>query len=148
MLAADVLRSLNESPAAAPSRAYGIEIRLDLAASLPTVLCSATELRHLLRLLLKNAAAVMTPGQGLIHVRTLRSGENVQLLVEDGGPAVAPERLPKLFEPTLVCREGVNSLELAACRSIVRRCKGKIEAENRPEGGVRIVVKLAAAREN
>jgi signal transduction histidine kinase len=144
-LAADVLRSLDEAQAA-PPRAYGIETRLDPATPLPAVLCSATELRHLLRLLLKNAAAVMSPGQGVIRVRTVLSGDHVQLLVEDDGPAVSPELLPKLFEPTVVCREGVNSLELAACRSIARRGKGKIEAENRPGGGVRFVVQLAAAQ--
>jgi len=102
---------------------------------------------YLLRLLLKNAAAVMTPGQGFIRIRTLHTGENVQLLVEDIGPTVPTELLHKLFEPTVICREGTNSLELAACRSIVRRCKGKIEAQNRPEGGLTIVVELAAAKE-
>jgi signal transduction histidine kinase len=109
---------------------------------------SVTELRHLVRLLMKNAAAVTTPGQGVIRVRTARSGGNVQLLIEDQGPEVSPELMPKLFEPTVVYREGANSLELAACRSIARRYKGKIDAENRPEGGVVISVEFPAVQEH
>ena len=38
------------------------------------------------------------------------------------------ERLPFFFEPAYPGRPGVNRLELAACRSIVRRLQGKIEA--------------------
>jgi signal transduction histidine kinase len=152
-LAADVLRSLDEEqPAGAAGsalpRAYGVETRLDPAAPLPAVLGSTAELRHLVRLLLKNAAAVMTPDRGPIHVRTLRSGGTVLLQIEDEGPAVSPQLLPKLFEPTVICREGTNSLELAACRSIVRRCKGKIDAENRPNEGVTITVEFAAAKDD
>ncbi len=152
-LSLEVLQSLNPlqktgtKEPAQPLRAFGIEIQLDFTTPLPFITGSAIELRHLLRLLLKNAAAVMTPGQGFIRIRTLHTGENVQLLVEDIGPTVPTELLHKLFEPTVICREGTNSLELAACRSIVRRCKGKIEAQNRPEGGLTIVVELAAAKE-
>jgi signal transduction histidine kinase len=62
--------------------------------------------------------------------------------MEDNGPGVAPELLPRLFEPEVVGRPGTQGLELAACKGLVRRLHGKIQADNLPGGGVAIVVEL------
>jgi signal transduction histidine kinase len=94
--------------------------------------------------LLTNAAAVAPDGGG-VTVRTESAGEWVLLRIEDSGPVVAPELLPHLFEPAGAGREGTNRLEMAACRTIVRRLQGRIHAENRRTEGVTVVVDLPAA---
>jgi len=50
--------------------------------------------------------------------------------------------LEALFDPNQKVRESACGLELAACRSIVRRLHGRIEARARPEGGLIVIVTL------
>jgi C4-dicarboxylate-specific signal transduction histidine kinase len=75
-------------------------------------------------------------------VRTARSEGKVVLKIEDAGPAVAPEQLVELFTPYPLRRQGTNGLELAACKSLVRRLQGSIAAESNATGGVTIIVEL------
>ena len=82
----------------------------------------------------------------LVAVRTEAVGNAVVLRVEDGGPGLPPEKLPRMFEPLGESRAGTNRLELAACRTLVRRFQGKIFAENRATGGLVLVVELPGER--
>jgi signal transduction histidine kinase len=122
-------------------RPIAVPVKLALAPSLPPVLGSAADLRRLCIFLLTNAAAA---GQaaGSITIRTEAADRNVLLRVEDTGPSIPVELLAQCFEPTTVGRAGTNSLELAACETLVRRLQGKIRCENRPEGGVVVIVAL------
>jgi signal transduction histidine kinase len=103
----------------------------------------AGDLKRLITFLLAQAAAA---GATAVAVRTGPAGEKVRLRVEDNGPAVAPEELPRLFDPSAVTRPGVGGLGLAACKGIVRRLGGKIQGESRPGGGVAVVVELTPRR--
>lgn len=123
-----------------------IPVRLALAPKLPMISASGTDLQYLCTFLLKNAVAATAPSGGDITVRTAAAIGNVSLRVDDTGPAIAPELLPRLFEPSIICRAGTNSLELAACKSLVKRLKGKIQGANQPGGGVSIQVELPVAR--
>jgi signal transduction histidine kinase len=123
-------------------RPAAVPLNLALAPILPAVLGSAADLRRLCTFLLLNAATAAGPVDGSITVRTEPSGSNVLLRVEDTGPSVPAEFLPQLFEPTTAGRAGTNSLELAACETLVRRLQGKIRCENRAEGGVVVLVGL------
>jgi signal transduction histidine kinase len=123
-----------------------VRLSLTLAADLPPVLGWAPDLRRLCTFLLSHAAAAVGPG-GIVTVRTERSAGPVLLRVEDSGPWVPPELLPKLLEPHSDGRPGTNRLELAACKPLVRRLQGKLRAENRAEGGMAFSVELAAAPE-
>jgi signal transduction histidine kinase len=116
------------------ARRDGAAVHTDLAPDLPPVAATPGGLGRVLRLLLSNALAVTPAARGPVALRTRREGEGVRLCVEDGGPPVSPEALPQLFEPFLAVRAGQNGLELAVCRSLVRRLQGNLSAVNRPEG--------------
>jgi two-component system, NtrC family, C4-dicarboxylate transport sensor histidine kinase DctB len=116
-------------------------VHLQLAPDLPPVPGSFADLKRLADFLLANAAAA---GGDRLTVRTEAAAGKVVLRVEDSGPAIAPELLPRLFEPEVVGRPGTEALELAACKGLVRRLQGKILGENRPGGGVAVIVELTA----
>ncbi|HXG11512.1 MAG TPA: sensor histidine kinase, partial [Gemmataceae bacterium] len=122
----------------------GVVVRLELAADLPPVLGGTGDLDRLCAFLVGNAAAV-TPDGGEVLVRTARAADQVLLRIEDSGPDVAPGLLGQVFEVSAAGRVGANGLELAACRSIVRRLQGGIRAESRAGGGVAVIVELPAA---
>jgi signal transduction histidine kinase len=114
-------------------------VHLQLSDGLPPALGSLADMKRLIGFLLASAA---TAGADTLTVRTEERAGQLVLRLEDDGPGAAPEHLPRLFEPEGVGRPGTLSLELAACKGLVRRLHGTIQAANRHEGGVAVVVEL------
>jgi len=127
-------------------RPVAVPLKVVLVANLPRVLGSAADLKRLCVFLLTNAAVAAGSIGGSVAIRTESSNGNVLLRVEDDGPSVPSELLPHFFEPSTVGRGGTNSLELAACETLVRRLQGKIRVESRGERGVVVIVELPIAR--
>ncbi len=123
----------------------GVPVRLTLSPKPALVSGSTTDLRYLCAFLLKNAVGTAGSRGGDVVVRTEAAAHGIVLQVEDGGPTLHPEQLPRLFEPSVVHRDGTSSLELAACKSLVKHLKGKIQGLNRPGGGAAIQVTLPPA---
>jgi C4-dicarboxylate-specific signal transduction histidine kinase len=112
------------------------EVRLvvQLADHLPLVQASCWTLERLVRFLTSNAMLMGKSGQRCVTIRTEPTDSGVQLDVADTGPSVPPSDLSRLFEPSTCCRPGSRVLELAACKSLVRRLGGKIQAVNVSDG--------------
>ncbi len=115
-----------------------------LAAELPRIRGLEADVRRLLRFLLANAVRAAASAGPNVVVRTAASQGGVLIQVEDGGPDVPVESLPHLFDPGPSPREGMCCLEMAACRSIVRRLRGKMQAAARPGGGLIVSVQIPA----
>jgi signal transduction histidine kinase len=124
------------------------EVVLDIAPGLPAVCLGQRHLvQVLLNLLLNAADAVETaepPRPARIGVRARRVEGGVRLEVEDNGPGIPPEVLPRLFEPFFTTKppgKGTG-LGLTLCHEYVSRAGGRLTAENRPEGGARFILTL------
>lgn len=74
---------------------------------------------------LKNAIEVTKPGQ-TVSVRTQRTGVECRIEVEDQGPGIRPEHLPKIFTPFFTTKEKGSGLALAGCKKIMRDLGGDI----------------------
>jgi signal transduction histidine kinase len=71
------------------------------------------------------------------------------LEVDDSGPGIAPDDLPRIFDRFYRGKgapPGGTGLGLAIARWIVERHDGTIAAENLPGGGARFGVRLPAGR--
>jgi signal transduction histidine kinase len=106
------------------------------------------ELTRVLVNLVKNAADAMPTG-GRIHLELREAGSDLQLMVEDSGPGIAPEALESIFLSGYSTRlendswtESHRGLGLAITRSIVEASGGSITVSNRSEGGARFVLRL------
>jgi two-component system sensor histidine kinase CpxA len=86
-----------------------------------------------------------------IEVAAKRAGEHVLLTVADRGPGVPAEALEAIFRPFSRLdaardrKKGGTGLGLAIVRSCVEACGGSVHAENRPGGGLLLVVTLVSA---
>jgi two-component system, NtrC family, sensor kinase len=94
--------------------------------------------------LLLNAGQAMN-GQG--EVAVILESEPPRVIVEDQGPGIPPDVLPRLFElffTTKPAGKGTG-LGLAMSRHLLAQFGATISAENRPTGGARFVVTLLPA---
>ncbi|HYB53741.1 MAG TPA: ATP-binding protein, partial [Thermoanaerobaculia bacterium] len=95
--------------------------------------------------LVGNAVEALGASGGQVALRLKREGSRARVTVEDDGPGVPPEILPRLFEPYFSARSGGTGLGLAIAKKIVEEHGGSISAENRPEGGFRVTFDLPLA---
>ena len=88
--------------------------------------------------LLMNALQAMEAVEPSQRALTLSVGTNDgqgELSVADRGPGIAPEALPRLFEPFFSTREGGLGLGLPLCETLAQGMGGSLTAANRPDGG-------------
>jgi signal transduction histidine kinase len=123
-------------------------VELSVPQELPLIEADQAQLTQLLVILIENALLALAQ----VEARKLRLGakvvgERIQLTVEDSGPGVAPELMPRLFQPFVTgrTREGPRrgtGLGLAIARGIAERHGGTIRVETSPLGGAQFSVEL------
>ncbi|MDR5682791.1 MAG: ATP-binding protein [Armatimonadota bacterium] len=108
----------------------------------------ADRIRQVIQNLLHNAVR-FTPSGGTVAVRaTSRSDGDVEVVVDDGGPGIPHDELPRIFEPfhradpSRSRASGGSGLGLAVVRHLVHAHGGTVRAHNRPEVGARFVLTL------
>ena len=133
-------------------RVPGIRYAVETAPALPALEADPAQLRRLLGNLVRNAEQAQ-PGGGLVRVRAFapdpaaEAVPGVVIEVEDEGEGIAPEHLPRLFEPYFSTRQAANAtgLGLTVCDFIARAHGGRLQVENRPGRGVCARLWLPAA---
>ena len=133
------------SALAKPATDRGVRVEVDPQPTL--VAGDPARLRQLVMILVDNAIR-HSPADGRVTVRVRADAGGASLVVEDDGPGIRPEDLPRVFERfyrATGAPGGGTGLGLAIASWIVTRHGGRIEAANRAEGGARFVVHLPAA---
>ena len=67
-----------------------------------------------------------------------------RIAVEDNGPGVSEEDLPRLFTPNFTTKKTGTGLGLAICRSIIEQSQGTIAYSRSPLGGACFTIELPA----
>ncbi len=124
-------------------------VALDLAPGLPPVEADPDRLRQVLHNLFNNALeALGERSGGVVEVRTrcVSNCGSVEVAMSDNGPGIPDDLLDRLFEPYVTSKSRGTGLGLAIVKKIVEEHGGSVWAENAPEGGARLVIRLPAAR--
>ena len=123
----------------------GVDIRIDFPAAL-VVRSDPGPLSQILLNLLLNAGQAMR-GAGEVRISARTGSGHAELRVEDGGPGIAQDVLPRLFEPFVTTRPAGQGagLGLAVSQHLAHALGGTLRAENAPEGGARFVLTLPLA---
>jgi signal transduction histidine kinase len=104
-------------------------------------------LRQAIDNLVENAIRHTPPG-GRIDLHAERTGGGIRLVVEDSGSGFSRDLLEHPFEPFSrrdvgAARKGDGTgLGLTVVRAITEAHGGEARAENRPEGGARVILEL------
>lgn len=129
----------------------GILVSLDLAPELPEIVGDRIQLVQVVVNLAVNsiqAMAQLAPADRRIAIRTLL-GEpgTVCCTIEDSGPGIDPDHLPRLFDQFFTTKDTGMGMGLAICQSIVEAHGGRIRADNDSAlGGARFSIELLTRR--
>jgi signal transduction histidine kinase len=134
---------------------YRITVERDVQ-PVPDVQAIGNQIQQVLLNLLINARQAMPQGgRVLIRVTYDAAAEMVDLIVRDTGVGIAPEKLPKIFEPFYTTKQGPDEsgrggtgLGLSSCRHIIEAHRGRIRVESAPGKGTAFTIKLPIARPN
>ena len=124
-----------------------VRIRLELDKRLESVEADRGRVRQILNNLLTNAfealEGVSAPALD-IGTRLESSADNdyASVTVSDNGPGFQRELLGRVFDPYVTSKPKGTGLGLAIVKKIVEEHGGRIDADNRPEGGARVHVVL------
>ena len=127
--------------------ARGVRLFLDPEPAI--VSGDSVRLRQLIVILVDNAVR-HSPRGGAVRVRVRNDAPEAVVEVEDDGPGIRLEDMPRVFERfwrAPGAAGGGTGLGLAIAKSIVDLHEGRITVTNRPEGGARFSVRLPGASE-
>jgi signal transduction histidine kinase len=161
----DVNRVCEQSAAAANADGVGATVHLQIAASLPRVVSDGDRLRSALVNILVNArhavaarasateaqaagaAAAAPAGTGtpdVVLVTSAGGNGRVRIAVRDRGVGIAPDDLPRVFEPYFTTKRTGTGLGLAIARNIIEGLGGTIAVASEPATGTEIRIELPA----
>jgi len=135
-------------------RVSNVQVVLQFAQELPTVMADFQQLQQVILNLINNADSAIRQHSrsGTIILRTSTFSKQdkpwVRLEVMDDGPGIPETYLGRIFDPFFTTKEPGRGtgLGLSVSYGIVTAHQGSIYAEIRPEGGARFVVELPATR--
>ena len=125
-----------------------IEIIKQVQPALPPLVCDRHEIQQALLNLLRNSARALDQAASphpQVKITLKKQAAQVQLCVEDNGTGIKPEIMKRIFDPFFTtAREGEGTgLGLSAAYFIVcEKHRGRIYAENLPQGGCRFSIEL------
>jgi len=103
-------------------------------------------MRRVLVNLIDNAVEAMMAnedgGERVLVVGTRLMEGRVELLVEDTGPGIAPDVLPRIFEPLFSTKSFGTGLGLPTVKQIVEQHCGEIAIDSEPGRGTRVAIIL------
>ncbi|MDX2503563.1 MAG: ATP-binding protein [Gammaproteobacteria bacterium] len=125
-------------------------IEQDLTISDTLVEADQGRLRQVFHNLIKNAVEAATEQHKIcLKVKTSLLENNNQywcvLELNDNGPGFPDEMLANIFDPYVTNKPKGTGLGLAIVKKIIEEHGGSIQAENHPDGGARIIIRLPVA---
>ena len=145
----DVLLAIHAALDAMRPTAAAKEITINIHVKAPdsTVRADVERLQQVLWNLLSNAVK-FTPAGGAINVYLERHGSMVEIRIEDSGPGIPAEFLPRIFDRfsqadgSSTRTHGGLGLGLAIVRHLIELHGGNVSAANQEKGGAVLIVRL------
>lgn len=124
-----------------------VQVKKELAESLPTIPVDADALRQAFLNIMLNAIEAMSNGGGIIRVATscrrYRTRQAVEVAFSDTGCGIEQDSVDKIFDPFFTTKGASGTgLGLSISLQIIKEHGGKIYVRNRAQGGVTFRVSL------
>lgn len=123
-----------------------VELRRELAGSLPLIQADENQLRAAFLNLLRNSREAM-PAGGRVTVRTRSLDGWVGIEIEDTGGGIAPEDMARVFDPFYSTKERGTGLGLAFTQQVIQEYGGTIVCRSQVGQGTVFEVRLPSEAE-
>jgi signal transduction histidine kinase/Fe-S-cluster-containing hydrogenase component 2 len=124
----------------------GVVIATDVSPSLSPLVADPAQLAQVLVNLLTNGLEATAGKLAEIQVSARRSedGKTVALAIRDNGRGIAPELLPRVFEPFVTTKQGHPGagLGLAVAHGVIQAHGGDIQVESAADQGTTVTLTL------
>jgi signal transduction histidine kinase len=129
----DLVAGLESTVRILATRLKGIRLDRDFEPGLPQIEAYGGELNQVWANLMDNAAQALD-GNGTIRLRAATGRDGVLVSVEDDGPGIPQNVLPRIFDPFYTTKPfgSGTGLGLHIAYTIVRRHRGRIHVDSRP----------------
>jgi two-component system, NtrC family, sensor histidine kinase HydH len=139
---ADLARGALRSAEAA---GQGLKATLRVTDGTPPAAGDPDQLRRAVGNILRNAREAAGP-LGSVRIEVAPEGpDRVAIRIEDDGPGISADALPRLFQPFFTTRPGGTGLGLALVHRLVEAHGGEVRVEARPAEGAVFTIVLPAA---
>jgi two-component system NtrC family sensor kinase len=126
-----------------------VTITPQLAANLPSLQASPSEMQQVLLNLINNAVDAMEKEGGAITVRTQRKANHVVVEVADTGPGIPSANLDRIFDPFYTTKpvgKGTG-LGLSICYGIIKKMRGDIRVQSTMDEGTTFTIEIPVSME-
>lgn len=117
------------------------KIKISLPQKDVSITCDAEKMEAVFANLITNAIQAMS-NEGNIDIRILEQIDHVIIEVEDSGPGIRDDVLPKIFDPLFTTRQVGTGLGLVSCKSIIEKHGGSLLARTQLGKGTTFVITL------
>ena len=129
-------------------------LELDLNGEAPYIEADSVRIRQLLHNLIKNSLEALNGIERAVVKIQTRCGQEstnirfVDIVISDNGPGFPAQLMDHIFEPYVTNKPKGNGLGLAIVKKIVEEHGGMVQAENAPQGGARVLIRLLLVQEH
>jgi PAS domain S-box-containing protein len=123
----------------------GVRTELRCAGDLLPVLADAKQIQQVLVNLFTNSMQAMEPRGGVLIVSMQADGSAVLVEVQDHGTGIAPEMLPRVFDPFFSTKAKGTGLGLSVSYAIVRAHGGDLTVRSTPNESTTFTLRLPVA---
>ena len=111
------------------ARSHGVSIRTDLDENLPMTMADRVQIQQVLMNLMLNGIEAMSHTGGVLTVRSeLATNGQIQILIDDTGHGLPPEKADQLFEAFFTTKPHGSGMGLSISKSIIEMHGGRIWA--------------------
>lgn len=122
---------------------YGVNLQLNMPATVPSVRGDEQELYRVFLNLVTNAVEACLENGGFVKADIVIAGQHLEVRVKDTGPGISKEVQAQLFAPFFSTKGSAGTgLGLSTARKIVQEHGGSIRVESEPGEGATFIVKL------
>jgi len=130
----------------AEAAGQGLKASVRVADGAPPAAGDPDQLQRAIGNLLQNARKATGPG-GSVRIDVAPEGsDRVAIRIEDDGPGISAEALPRLFQPFFTTHPGGTGLGLALVHRLIEEHGGEVRVESGPGRGASFTLVLPAAR--
>jgi two-component system, NtrC family, sensor kinase len=132
-------------------RTSNIEVQREFQKDLPRLMGDSHQLQQVVLNILNNARQAIEAHQpsGRVRLTTESSAEMIRLIIDDNGPGIPKQTLPKIFDPFFTTKpvgKGTG-LGLSLCYGIIHEHGGTITAHSESGKGASFIIELPIQKE-